>query len=80
MLCSKNNICGRKYVLKLLLLMQNIIIVSVCLLFKAYKLLSVGDEEGEWEPWEQIQGRGQRTGTAEAHRDLPQKMSGANQR
>lgn len=79
MLCFKNNICGRKYILKLLLLMQNIVIVSAFLLFKA-KLLSTGDGEGEWEPWEQIQGSGQRTGTAETHGDPPQKLSGANQR
>lgn len=80
MLCLKNNICGRQYILKLLLLMQNIIIVSVFLLLKAYRLLSTGDEEREWEPWEQIQGRGQGKGTAEAHSDLPQKITGVSQR
>lgn len=66
MLCFKNNISVRKYFLKLLLLIQNIIIVGVLLLAKVYQLLSTGDGEGDWE----IQG-------TEAHRDLPQKMSGA---
>lgn len=57
MLCFKNNICGGKYVLKLSPLTQDIVIVSVFLLFKAYELLSIGDGEGEWGRWEWIQGR-----------------------
>lgn len=44
MLCFKNNMCVRKYFLKLLLLIQNIITVGV-LLAKAYQLLSAGDGE-----------------------------------
>jgi len=60
--------------------MHKVIIVSIFLLFKAYRLLSVEDEEGEWEPWEQIQKTGQRIGSTEAHRDLSQKTSGTNQR
>lgn len=55
MLCFKNNMCVRKYFLKLLLLIQNIIIVGVFLLAKAYQLLSAGGGEGDWELWEQIQ-------------------------
>lgn len=73
MLCFKKNMCVRKYFLILLLLIQNIIIVGVFLLAKAYQLLSAGDGEGNWDPWEQIQG-------TEAHRDLPQKMGAADHR
>lgn len=72
MLCFKNNISVRKYFLKLLLLIQNII-VGVLLLAKVYQLLPAGDGKGDWELWEQIMG-------TEAHRDLPQKMSGADHR
>lgn len=49
MLCFKNNMCVTKYLLKLLLLIQKIIIVAVFLLAKAYHLLSAGDGEGDWE-------------------------------
>lgn len=70
MLCFENIMCARKYFLKLLLLIQNIIIVGVFLLAKAYQLLSTGDGEGDWEL---IQG-------TETHKDLPQEMSGADQR
>lgn len=73
MLCFKKNICMRKYFLILLLLVQNIIIVGVFLLAKAYQLLSAEDGEGNWDLWEQIQG-------TEAHRDLPQKMGTADHR
>lgn len=54
--------------------MQNIIF-SVFLLFKTYKLLFIGDGEGEWEPWEQLQRKGQRKGPSESHRDLPRRWA-----
>lgn len=72
MLYFKNNVCGRKYILKLLLLTQNIIIVSAFLLFKDCKFLSLGNGEVGLEPQGQIQRREQRKGTTEAHRALPQ--------